>query len=151
MANPFPFSVGAVLTAAQMNGIGEITSFTPSWTSGLTPGNAVQNFKYVRIQNLIFVTGKITFGTTTAITGNVSLATPVASSNQTDVSIVGETYMQDSGVGTVLGFVAYSGNSLFLQVQLVNGTYPAPQAFNATTPFTWSVNDTISIQATYTL
>jgi len=29
MANPFPFTAGQVLTAAQMNGIGETTSFTP--------------------------------------------------------------------------------------------------------------------------
>lgn len=150
MANPFPFTSGQVLTAAQMNGIGEITTFTPSWAS-LTVGNGTQSFKYVRVQNLVFVTGKITFGTTTAVTGNVSFATPLTSTNQGDVSIVGQTYLTDAGAGNLLGFVAYSGNNLYLQIPLVNATYPTPQAFTATTPFTWNVNDSIVVQATYAL
>jgi hypothetical protein len=150
MANPFPFTSGQVLTAAQLNGIGEITTFTPSWAS-LTVGNGTQSFKYVRVQNLVFVTGRITFGTTTAITGNVSLAVPIISSNQSDLSIVGQTYLQDAGAGNLLGIVAYFSNNLFLQNMVVNGVYPQPDTFSATSPFTWAVNDSIIVQATYAL
>lgn len=150
MANPFPFTSGQVLTAAQMNGIGEITTFTPSWAN-LTVGNGTQSFKYVRVQNLVFVTGKITFGSTTAITGNVSLATPVTSSNQSDLSIVGQTYLVDAGAGNLLGIVAYFSNNLYLQNMVVNGVFPQPDTFSATSPFTWAVNDQIIVQATYAL
>jgi hypothetical protein len=126
-------------------------AFTPTGTGGLTVGNGTQNFKYVRVQNLIFISGKFTFGSTSAIVGNVSFTTPVTSSNQADVSYVGDAFLADSGSGNVLGFVAYSANSLIIQTFLVNGTYPTPQSFTSTIPFTWAVNDSITVNIVYTV
>lgn len=150
MANPFPFTAGQVLTAAQMNGIGERVAFTPTWT-GLTVGNGTQSFSYVRVQNLVFISGKFTLGSTSAITGNISFSTPVASSNQADVSYCGDAFLVDSGIGNLLGFVAYSSNAFFIQTLLTNGTYPTPQAFNAIIPFTWSVGDSFTVNIVYTV
>jgi hypothetical protein len=141
--------VGAV-NAASLNGVGTPISFTPSWAN-LTVGNGTQTFNYTRVNNFVFVNGKISFGSTTSVSGNVSFATPVTTTNQADVSIVGQTYLTDSGVGNYIGFVAYSGNNFYLQILLVNGTYPTAQAFNATTPFTWSVNDSITVNAVYVI
>jgi hypothetical protein len=151
MANPFPFVSGNTLTAAELNGIGERVAFTPTWTGGLTVGNGTQTFNYVRVQNLVFISGKFTLGSTSAVTGNISFSTPVASSNQADVSYCGDAFLSDSGVGSVLGFVAYSGNAFFIQTLLTNGTYPTPQAFNAIIPFTWSVGDTFTVNIVYTV
>jgi hypothetical protein len=151
MANPFPFTAGQVLTAAQMNGIGERVSFTPNWTSGLTVGNGTQVFNYVRVNNLVFISGKFTLGSTSAVTGNIGFTTPVTSSNQADVSYVGNVFMQDAGIGSVLGWVAYASNELFVQTFVTNGTYPTPQGFGATIPFTWNNTDTFSVNIVYTV
>jgi hypothetical protein len=151
MANPFPFVAGAVLEAAQLNGIGERVAFTPTWTGGLTVGNGTQSFKYVRVQNLVFISGKFTLGSTSAIVGNISFTTPVTSSNQADVSYAGDAFLVDSGAGNILGFVAYSANSLIIQTFLASGTYPTPQAFASTVPFTWAVNDSFTVNIVYTV
>lgn len=148
MANPFPFTAGQVLTAAQMNGIGEVTSFTPTW-SGLTVGNAVQNFKYVRVQNLVYVFGKLTFGSTTSLTANISFALPVATTNQPEVTIIGQSFLTDATGSSFIGLNIFASNLFFIQASNVSGTYGAVTAFNATTPFTWAVNDTITVSAVY--
>jgi hypothetical protein len=150
MANPFPFTAGQVLTAAQMNGIGEVTSFTPTW-SNLTVGNGTQSFKYVRINNLVFINGKFTLGSTSAITGNVSFTTPVTSTNQQGISYAGDVFIEDSGTGNLLGFVAYLSNTFYIQTYTVNATYPTPIGFQATTPFTWAANDTFTVNIVYTV
>jgi hypothetical protein len=151
MANPFPFVSGNTLLAAELNGIGESVAFTPTWNASLTVGNGTQSFRYVRVNNFVFISGKFTLGSTSAITGNTSFATPVTSTNQADVSIVGQAYLSDSGVGAQIGLVAYSGNQLFVQGILVNATYPSAQGFAASTPFTWSVNDSFTVNIVYTV
>ena len=45
MANPFDFSAGAVLTAAQLNQIGDYESWTPTLTN-ITLGNGTVNAHY---------------------------------------------------------------------------------------------------------
>jgi hypothetical protein len=150
MANPFPFSVGAVLTAAQMNGIGESVAFTPTWTN-LTVGNGTQSFRYVRVNNLVYVSGKITLGSTSSVTGNAYFTTPVTSTNQADVSVVGSNYLADAGVGNLIGTVIYSANSLFMNAVRADSTYTFNAAFSATVPFVWSVGDYIAMSAVYTV
>ena len=54
MANPFPFTAGQVLTAAQMNGIGEATiAYTPTISNG-TLGNGTMSAYYSRVNKLVF-------------------------------------------------------------------------------------------------
>ena len=56
MANPFPFSVGAVLTAAQMNSIGEAwTSYTPTIRQGVNVTKTIQECRYTQVNKLVFV------------------------------------------------------------------------------------------------
>jgi hypothetical protein len=150
MANPFPFTAGQVLTAAQMNGIGERVAFTPTWTN-LTVGNGTQSFSYVRVQNLVYIQGKFTFGTTSAVTGGIFMNAPVTSTNQPDVSVIGDAYMADFGVGNAIGVVLYSSNLIFVNNLLTNGTYALNSNFTATAPFVWSVNDYLTVNAVYTV
>ncbi len=150
MANPFPFTAGQVLTAAQMNGIGETTSFTPSW-NGLSVGNGVQTFKYVRVQNLVYVFGKLTFGSTTSLTSNVSFTPPVATTNQPDLSIIGTPFFNDATSVGFTGLHLFTANLIFLQVANVSGTYLSTTALSATVPFTWAVNDYFTVAAVYTV
>ena len=53
MANPFDFTAGAVLTAAQLNQIGDFESFTPSWTN-LTVGDATQQAKFAQVNEIVY-------------------------------------------------------------------------------------------------
>ncbi len=80
MANPFDFSAGAILTAAELNSIGDWTAYTPTWTE-LTVGNATQDFKYAEVNGIVVVSGRLVWGSTTAITGNVRVSVPVTAAN----------------------------------------------------------------------
>jgi hypothetical protein len=54
MANPFPFVAGSVLTAAELNGIGEAwTSYTPTLTIGINPTFTISYSKYAQVNKLI--------------------------------------------------------------------------------------------------
>jgi hypothetical protein len=151
MANPFPFVAGEILTAADMNGIGELTSYTPTW-GGLTVGNGVQSWKYVRVNNFVYVTGLITLGSTSSVAANISVNVPINSTNQPEASFVGQTALSDAS--TTAGAIAttiFASNRLFAQPVNTAGTYAANVAVSATVPWTWAVNDTISITGIYTI
>ena len=53
MAKPFDFSAGAVLTAAQLNQIADLETWTPTWTN-LTPNSATVQAQYAQINELVF-------------------------------------------------------------------------------------------------
>jgi hypothetical protein len=57
MASPFPFTSGQVLTAAQLNGIGETTSYTPtvSFTGGSGYTYTLNNAYYAQVNDLYVV------------------------------------------------------------------------------------------------
>tara|TARA_R110000822_G_C15086447_1_gene470245 strand:- start:217 stop:702 length:486 start_codon:yes stop_codon:yes gene_type:complete len=84
MANPFPFVAASILTAAEMNGIGEAwTSFTPVWTAATTNpaiGNGTIQGKFCRVNKLVVAQITATFGSTTTYgSGNFLFQYPVAS------------------------------------------------------------------------
>jgi len=81
MANPFPFVAGEVLTAADMNGIGESVTFTPSYVSGYTRGNGTVSAAYVRVNKLVFLYVAETLGSTSSVTGNFIFTLPIAPAN----------------------------------------------------------------------
>ena len=104
MANPFPFTAGQVLTAAQMNGIGEWTSFTPVLTATVTnptlgTGSSVAG-QYARVQNLIIYQFRITFGTSGVVagSGNYKISIPITaqSTSAFHSSQLGQTTFFDS-------------------------------------------------------
>jgi hypothetical protein len=151
MANPFPFVDGSVLTAAELNGIGETaTAYTPTITS-FTLGNGTSDWSYVRVNKLVFVKGKITFGSTSSFTGTPSFTFPfTASSFYGAQSYFGNAFILDSGVAAYSGFcVALSTSAFEVSATLVNATYASQNAFNATTPMTWTTNDSFTVSFVY--
>ena len=52
MANPFDFSAGATLTAAQLNQIGDYESWTPTLTN-ITIGNGTVNAHYAQVNEFV--------------------------------------------------------------------------------------------------
>jgi hypothetical protein len=149
MANPFPFVAGNVLTAAQLNAIGESgISYTPTMTN-MTLGNGTLTAKYVRINKFIFGQIKFTLGSTSAMGTSPSFSLPV-----TGATVVGEissqVYCLDSGVAFYYAAATQSTTSLALVTMNSAGTYLTNSAnFTATIPFTWSTNDYVSISFCY--
>ena len=153
MANPFPFVAGEVLTAADMNGIGETTSFTPSF-SNFTLGNGTINFAtFVRVQNLVFVQLQVTLGSTSSVTGNIFFGCPVVPVEKTQ-NLVGTCVLFDANT-TVnnVGYVSMtaSGGNGVLQLLPINAasTYASMAAASSTIPFTWATSDIFIASATY--
>ena len=150
MANPFPFVAGEVLTAADMNGIGEYTAYTPTFTN-LTLGNGTLNFRFGRVQNFIHVIGEIIFGSTTAVTGNLSFTLPATALAKLRVNAqIGWSRIDDDGTDIFFGpiFLQSTTTSL-IQVFDVSGTYMSNTALSATVPQTWAVNDIIHVNSIY--
>ena len=141
MANPFPFVANTVLTAAQLNGIGEVLTFTPT-TTNLTLGNGTLNANYVRVQKLVYVQINLVFGSTTAFTGAPSFTLPVtaAASRQALNSMCS---MLDSGVTVYLGGVQITTTLAYPFVSVASGTYlnTPTQNVSATVPMTWTTSD----------
>jgi len=148
MANPFPFVAGSVLTAAELNGIGETTSFTPTW-SGLTVGNGTLNYAtYVRVQNLVYVQIYFILGSTSAITGNIYFTAPVA--GVASQGVMGNVTFYDANTtANYYGICSQSGQ--FIQLFPVNAsaTYATAGAASATVPMTWASTDQIQLSCVY--
>jgi hypothetical protein len=69
MANPFDFSAGAILTAAELNSIGDYDeSGTPDWVQGITAGNATQNLAWAQINEVVHFELEFIAGSTTSYT-----------------------------------------------------------------------------------
>jgi len=150
MANPFPFTSGQVLTAAQLNGIGESTVFTPSW-SGFTLGNGTEEWYYVRVNDLIHVYGNTQLGSTSAVTGELQIDLPVTrEALALTYEILGTAMLFESGVGFWAG-IAFSTNTTTVRFSplLANVTYAKQGTTSSTVPFTWGTSDAIGASFSY--
>ena len=149
MASPFPFTSGQVLTAAELNSIGEATAFTPSWTN-LTVGNGTQSFYYAQVQDILLIDGELVFGSTTAITGNVDFSNPVGTLAVSGVPI-GIAYLADAdGAGGAvarnkLATISSAINQWRIFSQEVSGSLIQSKDLSSSSPFTWATGDRIRI------
>jgi hypothetical protein len=152
MANPFPFVAGEVLTAADMNGIGEWTSYTPILTATTTNptlgAGSVATGSYARVQNLIVYKYFVQFGTSgvSAGTGNYKISLPVPA------LAITQFYDINNGSGA---FFDNSGNVIYYAhawIADVNNLSPlhqlsfngAIQNISATAPVVPAASDALS-------
>jgi hypothetical protein len=153
MANPFPFTAGQVLTAAQMNGIGEGGSiFTPTLTNGVL-GNGTLNCTFQRLNKIVIATYIFALGSTSTITGSLQFSLPVTGTTLSNMPIqtYGTGLFSDASVGIDYPIAAYqtSTSSVGLYVYNASGTYTNIGLVNATVPVAYAVNDTIRFRAIY--
>jgi hypothetical protein len=149
MASPFPFTAGQVLTAAQMNSIGESgIAYTPTWNN-LTVGNATQNFRFMRVNKLVYVRGLFTFGSTTSMSGVPNFSLPVTAFS-TSQYYLGTSYLLDAGNVVYFGSLTYL-NTTNIEINVINAasTYAVAQAISTTVPFTWGNTDIIRVEFVY--
>jgi hypothetical protein len=149
MANPFPFTAGQVLTAAQMNGIGEAgTTFTPTWT-GYTRGNGTTVAYYVRVNKLVYVYVEETLGSTSSMGSAPTLTLPITAARTQAVS-PSRNRIDDTGANVYWGTtVPISTTQVVVYADLVSGTYTAFAGITATIPMTWASTDKFAIAFVY--
>lgn len=137
------WGVGAVVTSAQLNTYlpQSSTAWTPAWTN-LTVGNGTQTAQWSRAGCIVTVELRLVFGTTTSISGTVSLTGLPANPSYAGS---GTLTMADISAATrfVGGVEVVAASSSII---LVN----SPSGFlNATTPFTWANTDTLTFSVSY--
>lgn len=148
MANPFPFTAGQVLTAAELNSIGEATSFTPTFNN-LTIGNGTVTGTYMQVNDLVWGTIRLVFGSTTSVTGTIQPAFPVTA---TFVALqnIGQGIVTDTGTANYLVFpIQISTTNFALNAETSTGTYGGLTSAGATIPFTWANTDVLCVDFVY--
>jgi len=126
---------------AALEALGTAVAFTPSWTN-FTPGNAVESWHYVRVNNLLYFGGVTILGTTSSVTGFMEMDFPVGTQVSTDGAPAGQ-----ASYG-VTGFVAYGQldqqtSDLLFFVSTAGSTYVGQALTSATVPATWTSTNSI--------
>ena len=131
-------AAGAWQTAVAL---GAWTAYTPTDTN-VTLGNGTRVSRYARIGRTIHFFWSLTWGSTTAYVGTVSVGLPVASASTGRWAV--NTYILDSGTQNYGwgGFIDSSGTA-------AQPLAAAGGGINATTPQTWAVNDRLVVSGTY--
>ncbi len=157
MANPFPFTSGQVLTAAQMNGIGEaLTSFTPVWTATTTNpvlGNGTLTGQYTQVNKLVYARYALIPGSTTTFgTGDYRFSFPVAAKSIANFGpILSSATFFDSNVSQMYNMVATSVSgetTVFRLLAFLNSTQDL-RILGPTAPVTIAANDQIFFSIFY--
>ena len=143
MATLGTFTAGQVLTAAELNAIGTWTAFTPSW-SNFTPGNAVEDWSYTIVNDIMIVTGITTLGTTSSMGTAPTMLIP--DSQVTDKWSNGVARMRDSGVATFLGtaFIESANTNIKVNWMTVSSNQVRSAGLTSTSPFSWANGDYIT-------
>jgi hypothetical protein len=149
MANPFPFVAGDVLTAAELNGIGEAAvSFTPTFAN-YTRGNGTSVAYYMRVNKLVYVYVKETLGSTSAVTGALAMTLPIAAVRAEAVQMA-RARIDDTGAQIYWGTTHSSGTTqTILFADLASGTYTAFAGITSTVPMTWASTDAFQFAFVY--
>lgn len=148
MASPFDFSSGAVLTAAQLNEIGDTKSWVPTWTN-LTIGNASVTALYNVVNNLCFYFVKVAFGSTTSVTSSVSLSTPVNNSLHSYQN--GNVWLRPTGGTIYPSQVTVISNRIYIYASfpVSAGGYVRSANMTPTIPATWNTSGQIYLNGMY--
>jgi hypothetical protein len=130
MANPFPFVSGAVLTAAQMNSIGEAgISYTPTLTQSNVVAKTVSFAKYQQVNKIVRVEFQLIVTGTGTAANRIDLTLPVTAANNGGNVFIG------FGNGNV-----YDASSTFV--------YPAQIIFFTTTNVSFTTTSVATANGT---
>ena len=124
-------------------GFGTLTSYTPVITNW-TLGNGTVTAKYSTSGNITFVAIKLLWGSTSAITGRITISLPVAQvMNSLSVQGWYLAATENPGYGIVIG------NTIYCQAYNASGTYLGNTDISSTIPTTWTTGSAIVFQFCY--
>ena len=128
-------------------------AWTPTLTN-LTAGNGTTVARYYQDGKLVVGYFLFTFGTTSSISGSVSVSLPVNMSTsypQTRVVPIGTANFEDDGTQTYFGVTGGYRDlqRFFVFVYNASATYVTQSTTSSTVPFTWGNLDAIFVNFVY--
>lgn len=124
--------------------MGAWTGYTPTLT-GITLGNGTTAFTFVQQGKTVHVRGRLTFGSTTAVTGAASISLPVTA---TSVNFVPSLTARAGGLDYAMLPIA-TVNTVGINALGSAGAYANRVTVSNLIPGTWTTNDFITLSATY--
>jgi hypothetical protein len=133
--------------SAWLNIVPNFTTFTPTFTN-LTVGTGAVDFAYSIIGKMMTINGRLLFGSTTSITGNVLVTLPASATSARDCQ--GTLKIVDVGIANYGGYLTIISGStnIFLLAAQVSGANVTYGLLNATTPHTWGSGDELAFSIT---
>lgn len=123
----------------------------PTWTN-LTVGNGSQTFQYRRSDGWCDYEGRLTFGTTTSVTGLFTLSLPFTAASYISGTMFNGRYLDNSGaLYYAAGFTTTTTVLTFLAWNAAAATSVSWSFTGAGSPFTWAVDDTIGVSGRFPL
>ena len=148
------FTAGDTLTAADTNTYLSHTgsawnSYTPTLTN-ITLGNGTLVGDYWRAGRNIEFKVKLTFGTTTSVSGAMTVGLPVAYADGTEADIFDALMFDASASGRYPGqTIAISTTTVAVSAINTAGTYAVHASTSSSVPFTWTTSDVLEVSGSY--
>ena len=141
------FVSGAILSAADLNDIATWTDYTPTFASGVTVGNGTWVAAYAIVNKILFWQGTFTLGSTSAITGAVTINVPASKTfpSPDNGEILGNVRFTAGGVTNYGGVREASTTTVSVFVYNSSTTYLTGTGLSATVPATWANTNTMQI------
>ena len=155
MANPFDFSSGAVLTAAQLNQIGDMdTSQTPSWNAGISVGNATQELAFAQVNEIVYFELEFNAGSSTTYSSSAFNFSPTnsgmpASASTLTYDVIGQGWALPAGSGIYTCLVVIIAGNIYPYVNVTSGTRGLNTTLTSTEPISWTTSGKLYISGTY--
>jgi hypothetical protein len=124
--------------------MGAWTGYTPTLT-GITLGNGSVSFTFVQQGKTVHVRGRVTFGSTTAVTGAASISLPVTA---TAANFVANLTARAGGVDYAMLPIATT-TTIGVNALGSAATYANRVTVSNLIPGTWTTSDFITMSATY--
>lgn len=127
-----------------------VTTWASPINGGLTLGNGSLACNYYTIGKYVFASFRMSFGSTSAVTGDVSLNLPVAAAVSYRQTGHGWFYDFSAPGSSCPAFVlSTSASTVLVRAIVTSGTYTTSAVLSASIPFTWATNDIMSINVSY--
>jgi len=145
---------GEVVTAADTNTYlthtgGAWTSYTPTFTN-LTVGNGTLVSMWFRSGRFVAFKVKLTFGSTTSVSGAVTASLPVAYADGTELNLAtGLLFDSSLPVRVVALLSPATTTTVNVTAFDVTGTYGNGSALSSLVPFTWATGDIMLFSGFY--
>jgi len=141
------FVSGAILTAGDLNDIATWTDYTPTFASGVTVGNGTWVAGYAIVNKILFWQGTFTLGSTSAITGDVTINVPASKTfpSPSNAEIVGNARLIAGAVVTTGIVTEATTTSVRIFALNSSTTYLSQSLLTATVPGTWTTGNSIVV------
>ena len=141
------FTDGDIVDAADLNTIaGAWDSFTVTLTN-VSIGNGTATGFYKKIGRTVVYRVLVTFGSTTSVSGSITIGLPVTGTASQGVHNVFMT--DDSAAATYPGVVSPNTTSAVIRAINTSATYATQTATSSSIPFTWATSDVIRLTGVY--